>query len=106
MVSKHVGTDACDKDQSVKAQDEVSALVGALASGALRVDGLNIPAGIVPDEDAIHAVLTAWAALHCIPDVLSAVFRHCTTLELHTPPPQVLIPSSDSMVHASPSAKR
>ena len=40
------------------------ALVAALASRALGVDCLDVPAGIVPDENAIHAILAAGAILH------------------------------------------
>ena len=51
-------------------------LVGALPGGALRVDSLHIPAGIVPDEDPVHAVLAPLASLHhalCV----SAVVTQC-----------------------------
>jgi len=45
---------------------EENALVAALSGGALRVDGLHIPAGIIPDEDSIHTILASLACLHGI----------------------------------------
>lgn len=40
------------------------ALVAPLPSRAFRVDCLNVPAGIIPDKDAIYAILAARAVLH------------------------------------------
>ena len=57
-------------------------LVGALPGGALRVDGLHIPAGIVPDEDPVHAVLAPLASLHHALYVSAAVIRRCSPLGL------------------------
>ena len=53
-------------------------LVGALPGGALRVDGLHIPAGIVPDEDPVHAVLAPLASLHHALGVSAAVIQRCS----------------------------
>ena len=41
-----------------------SALVAPLPSRAFGVDCLNVPAGIIPDKDAIYAILAARTVLH------------------------------------------
>ena len=41
-----------------------SALVAPLPSRAFRVDCLNIPAGIIPDENAVYTILASGASLY------------------------------------------
>lgn len=43
-------------------QNEKKLLLTDALDGALRVDSLDVPGGVVPDEDAVDAVLAALAA--------------------------------------------